>query len=71
MLPVVQIAEAHRRGILPADDIDVFLSGDTEGDAATLRELIIRIAQRERIPVANAQGFVDFQLTRGLLGLTT
>jgi altronate dehydratase len=71
MLPVVQIAEAHRRGILPADDIDVFLSGEAESDAAALRQWIVSIAQRERIPVANAQGFVDFQLTRGLLGLTT
>jgi altronate dehydratase len=71
MIPVVQIAEAHRRGILPADDIDVFLAGEAEADATTLRQWLVSVAQRERIPVANAQGFVDFQLTRGLLGLTT
>ena len=71
LLPVIQAAESARRGALPADDIDLFLSGEADADAATLREWIAAVAQRERIPVANAQGFVDFQLTRGLLGLTT
>jgi hypothetical protein len=71
MIPVVQVAESDRRGILPADDIDVFLTGSTDADATILRQWIVSVAQRERIPVANAQGFVDFQLTRGLLGLTT
>jgi hypothetical protein len=33
--------------------------------------LIVAVVQREHIPAASAQGFVDFQLTRGLLGLTT
>jgi altronate dehydratase len=71
LLPVVQIAEAHRRGILPADDVDVFLAGEADADAATVRQWLVEVAQRTRVPVANAQGFVDFQLTRGLLGLTT
>jgi hypothetical protein len=71
LLPVIQVAEPHRRGILPADDIDVFLTGDAGADSATLIQWLVAVAQRERIPVANAQGFVDFQLTRGLLGLTT
>ena len=71
LLPVIQVAEPQRRGILPADDIDLFLSGDAEADHVTLLQWLIAVAQRERLPVANAQGFVDFQLTRGLLGLTT
>jgi hypothetical protein len=29
------------------------------------------VADRRQTPVANAQGNVDFQLTRGELGLTT
>ena len=33
--------------------------------------IIIATAQRDRLTASNAQGFVDFQLTRGLLGLTT
>jgi hypothetical protein len=71
MLPVLQVGEPHRRGVLPADDIDQFLTGDELSDLATLRQAIVDVAQRSRIPVASAQGFVDFQLTRGLLGLTT
>ncbi|MGH7956999.1 MAG: UxaA family hydrolase [Opitutaceae bacterium] len=71
LVPVIQAAVAQRRGVLPADDIDLFLSGDSAADSATLLQWIVAVAQRERIPAANAQGFVDFQLTRGLLGLTT
>jgi altronate dehydratase len=71
LVPVIQVAEPHRRGLLPADDIDVFLSGDSGTDVVTLTEWMVAVAQRERVPVASAQGFVDFQLTRGLLGLTT
>ena len=56
---------------MAAADIDVFLSGDAVADEATLTLLVIAAAQHDRTPVANAQGFVDFQLTRGLLGLTT
>lgn len=71
LLPVIQAAEPRRRGVLPADDIDLFLSGEPTRDAATLEEWIGAVASRQRTPVASAQGFVDFQLTRGLLGLTT
>jgi altronate dehydratase len=71
LLPVVQAAEASQRGIVPADDIDLFLSGDAAADEAELVRTIVAVAQRERTPAATTQGFVDFQLTRGLLGLTT
>ncbi len=71
LLPVIQCAEPGRRGTLPADDLDLFLSGDPAADAAELLAWIHAVARRERTPVATAQGFVDFQLTRGLLGLTT
>jgi hypothetical protein len=71
LVPVIQVAEAKQRGIVPADDIDLFLAGDVDADLANLARTVIAVAQRERVPVAMAQGFVDFQLTRGLLGLTT
>jgi hypothetical protein len=32
---------------------------------------VARVAGRELVPVANTQGNIDFQLTRGELGLTT
>ncbi|PAW66204.1 MAG: hypothetical protein B9S34_08655 [Opitutia bacterium Tous-C1TDCM] len=71
LLPVIQCAEPARRGTLPADDLDLFLTGAPDADAAELLAWIRAVARRTRTPVATAQGFVDFQLTRGLLGLTT
>lgn len=71
LLPVIQVAERAERGALPAGDIDAFLTGDAGADERSLRNLVTAVAQRELLPVANAQGFVDFQLTRGLLGVTT
>ncbi len=71
LLPVIQIAEAAHRGVLPADDIDLFLSGDAGANQAAIEQLLVAVAQGEYTPAANAHGFVDFQLTRGLLGVTT
>jgi hypothetical protein len=71
LVPVVQFAEPVRQGRLPADDIDGFFSGNSAADADVLREWIIDLAGRRRLPVSAARGFVDFQLTRGELGLTT
>jgi altronate dehydratase len=71
MLPVIQVAEADQRGRVAALDIDAFLTGDAEADAATLALLLTSAARLDRVPAAHAHGCVDFQLTRGLLGLTT
>jgi altronate dehydratase len=71
LLSVIQVAEAGERGTLPADDIDGFLSGDAVTDANALRQLIVAVAQHELTPAVTAQGFTDFQLTRGLLGVST
>ncbi len=71
LLPVIQAAEPAERGHVAGDDIDLFLSGDAFADEAELLRWIVAVAQRERTPASMAQGFVDFQLSRGLLGLTT
>lgn len=71
MLPVLQFAEASEERKLPPADIDGCLSGDSLRDAGTLVGAVVAAAERTTVPVAMAQGFVDFQLTRGLLGLTT
>jgi altronate dehydratase len=71
LLPVIQAAESSQRGTVPGDDIDLFLSGDARADEAALVGLLVRVAQREVIPAAMTQGAVDFQFTRGLLGVTT
>ena len=71
LLPVIQVAEASQRALLAAEDIDAFLTGNPDDDRDTLEKLLIAVAELQRMPVANAQGFVDFQFTRGLLGVTS
>jgi altronate dehydratase len=71
LLSVIQVAEADQRGVLPADDVDGFLTGRPAEDEALLSRLLAAVAQREQSTVSAAQGFIDFQLTRGLLGVST
>jgi altronate dehydratase len=71
MLPVIQVAESTQHGRIPADDVDLFLNADAASDAPALLRLLVSVAQRATVPAANAQGFVDFQLTRGELGVST
>jgi signal transduction histidine kinase len=71
MIPVVQVAEASQRATVAAEDIDLFLTRNASDDEAALERLLVAVAERICTPVANAQGFVDFQFTRGLLGVTS
>jgi altronate dehydratase len=71
LLPVIQVAEPTERGRISADDLDLFLTGAAVADAVWLIREITAVAQRERLPAATAAGFVDFQLTRGELGVST
>ena len=70
LLPVWQIAGAG--ALLPgaAEDVDLILSG-AGPDARAILDLVVATANGTRQPKANAGGFVDFQLTRGLLGVST
>jgi hypothetical protein len=71
MVPVVQVAASGALAPTAVGDVDVVLAGEVSVDEATLRALLLAIVQRERQPVANTGGFVDFQLSRGLLGVST
>jgi altronate dehydratase len=71
LVPVIQLAEPAQRAVLPGAEVDLFLTDDAAADRAELVRLIAAIAQQETVPVASASGFVDFQLTRGELGVTT
>jgi altronate dehydratase len=70
LLPVLQIAEAGPSSIAPAD-LDLTLTGDPATDLSALETLLIATAERRHVPAANAAGSVDFQFTRGLLGVTS
>jgi altronate dehydratase len=71
LLPVIELAEASECANLTVEDVDGFLSGDADADWAMLLALVTATVEREHIPASMAQGFVDFQLTRGELGVST
>jgi altronate dehydratase len=71
MLPVVQVAAPGARGRIDPADVDGFLSDDAAADEAMLRRLLVITAQGDYAPAATRGGFTDFQITRGLLGVTT
>ncbi len=71
LLAVIQVAEAASRCDINASDVDLILSGDLADDLENLQKWVVAAAERKRVPVSHATGFVDFQFTRGLLGVTS
>ncbi len=71
LLPLVQVAAAGQRGKIPAEDVDGFLAGEAGPDAILLAGLIAEAASRHLSTRAMAGKFTDFQLSRGLLGVST
>jgi len=71
LLPLVQVAAPDQRGRIAAEDIDGFLTGESRTDAAFLAGLVADVASRRLATRAMAGKFTDFQLGRGLLGVST
>ena len=71
MLPVLQIAAPGGLPAVTERDVDAVLSGDADEDEANVLRLLCRTAEGDFLPAATAGGFVDFQLSRGLLGVST
>jgi hypothetical protein len=67
----VQVAESGGQCDLASGDLDGSLSGSSEEDRARLLELVLAVAGGKRLAVTAAAGLVEFQLTRGLLGIST
>ena len=70
-VPVIQVAAASAQTQIAAQDIDAFLSGNAEQDLAVMLDLVVATAGGTRQTAAVSQGMTDFQLTRGLLGVST
>ena len=70
LIAVVQVAGAGAREGLADEDVDFVTSG-AKTDHERLVELVLGTARRDVVPAAQAGGFVEFQLTRGLLGVST
>ena len=71
MLPVLQAAKPGSLSNSAVKDVDFVLTDAAETDAAALLHLVADVATGDLTPAANAGGFVDFQLSRGLLGVST
>jgi hypothetical protein len=71
LFPVIQVAEASQRTVLNVEEIDLLLTANPLQDVSAIQELLVQVAELDRVPVANAHGLVDFQFTRGLLGVTS
>ena len=71
LLPVLQIAGPAGGGAPASDDVDLILARGDNDAAGRLERLLLATLRREHTPAATAGGFVDFQLTRGLLGVST
>jgi altronate dehydratase len=71
MLPLLQVAEKEADRATASEDLDLLLVGDLHDDVAKVLRAIASVATGETVPKASAGGFVDFQLSRGLLGVST
>jgi len=71
LIPVLQIAAEASSAAMAAEDVDFILPADSGSEADELETLILATARGEHTPAASAGGFVDFQLSRGLLGVST
>jgi altronate dehydratase len=71
LLPVIQIAGHAARGSLSTDDVDLFLGENPDENHVRIEALLLATVRRFHVPAASAGGFVDFQLSRGLLGVSS
>jgi len=65
MIPVIQTAPA---GSAHAGDFDLLLSGAPDTEA--LLDLVLQVASRVYTPLMMVRGNVEFQITRGRLGIS-
>ena len=70
MIPVLQVAESDAAGTPPGRDLDLVLKGDSSRWMDELLTLVLRAASGRYVPVLHAQGNADFQVSRGLLGVS-
>ncbi len=69
LLAVLQVTADPLTGARCADDLDLVVAPGGDLTAELLR-VIVGVANREQAPKLNARGNIDFQFTRGLLGVS-
>ncbi len=68
LVPVIQVAQSPHQ-VAARDEVDHVLTG--ESDLGPLLAMVIATARGDYVTASTAGGFVDFQLARGLLGVST
>jgi hypothetical protein len=70
LVPLVQVSSTETVLRSYRADLDLSLEGDPTGWAEQILQWVLQVASRQRVPRALAQGNIDFQITRGLLGIS-
>ncbi|MBM3803715.1 MAG: altronate dehydratase [Acidimicrobiia bacterium] len=70
LVPLVQVSAEPSLLKSASEDIDLRLEGDTARWTAAILQQVLAVASRRYTPKALLQGNHDFQLTRGLLGIS-
>ena len=70
LVPLVQVSATESVRARYGEDLDLTLTGDIDGWPTALLELLLAVASRRQQPRAAAQHNIDFQFTRGLLGVS-
>jgi len=71
LLPVLQFAEAADQQRPADEDVDGVLPDDSEAALEVMIRRVLEVAGRAYVPAATRLGLAHFQLTRGLLGVST
>jgi len=70
LIPTLQFTVPRDAPAGPLDDFDLVLKGDPATWAEGILDLLLRTASRTYRPRLFEQGNIDFQITRGLLGVS-
>jgi altronate dehydratase len=70
LVPLLQISAEPSVQQSFSDDLDLSLEGSSERWTSAILQKVLAVASRQYTPKALLQGNNDFQLTRGLLGVS-
>ena len=70
LVPVLQITAEEAVQVRYGADLDLVLEGDTQAQLTQITQLIAALSSSDHTPKLYQQGNIDFQITRGLLGIS-
>jgi altronate dehydratase len=70
LVPVIQVTAAETVQQRYGQDLDLILAGEAAGWTDQILQLLARVISHQYTPRLQRQGNIDFQITRGLLGVS-